>query len=75
MKESLNKNIDKTIDRFDRPYYILDDNETSKIYIKKITSSYFLDELKLDEDTATAINDKTFFDTPYLTQVRKQANK
>lgn len=57
----------------ERPYYIIKDNDSSRIRISKINSFASIEEIVHDKMLTKALVIDNFFDTSYMKKIKKDA--
>lgn len=57
----------------ERPYYIVKDNDNSRIRISKINVFSSVEEIVHDKMLTKALVIDNFFDTPYMKKIKKDA--
>ena len=78
MESNLKKRKLKYGDKYnktERPYYIIKDNENSKIRISKISNFLSIEEIVQDKLLTKALVIDNFFDTKYMKKIKKEAVK
>lgn len=68
--------VDKRIDKVERPYYVHDDNKKSDFKIEKLEpySGYnTYAEITTDKNITKALVIENYFDTEYLSKIKKEA--
>ena len=59
----------------DRPYYILKDNDNSRMRISKIANFRSIEEIIQDKKLTKALVIDNYFDTEYMKKIKKEAIK
>ena len=59
----------------DRPFYLIKDNESSKMRISKITNFNSVEENVHDKKITKALIIDNYFDTDYVRKIKKEAIK
>lgn len=61
--------------KVERPYYIIKDNDNSRIRISKINNFLSIEEIVHDKMLTKALVVDNFFDTNYMKKIKKDAIK
>ena len=59
----------------ERPYYIINDNENSRVRISKVINFKSIEEIIFDKKLTKALVVDNYFDTNYMKKIKKEAIK
>ena len=57
----------------ERPYYIINDNENSRVRISKVINFKSIEEIIFDKKLTKALVVDNYFDTNYMKKIKKEA--